>query len=112
MGKHFGAIGFIDSQETSPGVWEEIVTEKRYQMDVSRNIRRIQNAESDIIRDIVLNNEVSIVMDSYLPLHFFAIRYVEWMGARWEVTTVQVQHPRLILQIGGVYNGPTPHPSG
>ena len=38
------------------------------------------------------------------------MRYVHWMGALWEVNSVEVLNPRLILTIGGVYNGPTPDP--
>ena len=56
--------------------------------------------------DLVLNNQLSIVADAYANQHFFAIRYVRWMGALWKITNVEVQRPRLLLTVGGVYNGP------
>jgi hypothetical protein len=30
--------------------------------------------------------------------------YVEFMGTKWKITNVEVQYPRLILSVGGVYN--------
>jgi hypothetical protein len=36
------------------------------------------------------------------------MRYVEWMNARWKITSIDVKRPRVILTIGGVYNGPIP----
>ena len=45
--------------------------------------------------------------DPYAYDHFFAIKYVKWMGAYWKVTNVEVQRPRLKLTVGGVYNGRT-----
>ena len=32
------------------------------------------------------------------------MRYVEFMGAKWKISSVEVQYPRLILTVGGVYN--------
>ena len=55
--------------------------------------------------NVNLANELSIVADPYANEHFFAMRYVELMGAKWKITNVDVQYPRLILTIGGVYNG-------
>jgi hypothetical protein len=30
------------------------------------------------------------------------------MGTLWTLSNVEVQSPRLVLRLGGVYNGPTP----
>jgi hypothetical protein len=57
--------------------------------------------------DLSVNNSISIVADEYANEHFFAIRYVAWAGTLWTVTNVEVQSPRLLLTLGGVYNGPT-----
>ena len=51
---------------------------------------------------------ISIVADPYANENFFAIRYVQWMGTLWKVTEVEVQSPRLLLRLGGKYNGPIP----
>lgn len=106
MAKFYGAVGFAETVETRPGVWEEVVTERNHRGDVMANIRKLEAGES-VNDDVTLSNKLSIVADPYAYQHFFAIRYVRWMGALWKVTHVEVQSPRLILTIGGVYHGPT-----
>lgn len=105
MAKFYDRIGYAETLETKPGVWEEIITERPYYGDVTRNYRRLENGES-VNDDVVINNTISIVADPYACQHFLAMRYVRWMGAKWKVTNVEVQSPRLLLTIGGVYNGP------
>lgn len=106
MAKFYGQVGFAETQETRPGIWEEIITEHNHYGDVLPNIRKLEPGQS-INDDVTLNNKLSIVADPYAQQHFFAIRFVRWMGALWKVTNVEVQSPRLILTVGGVYNGPT-----
>ena len=105
MAKYYGAIGYAETKETSPGIWTEAITERKYYGDVIRNARRLENGEH-LNDDINVNNSISIVADAFAYENFFSMRYVTWMGARWKVTNVEVQRPRLILTIGGVYNGP------
>lgn len=105
MAKFYGKVGYAETIETSVGVWSEVMTERAYYGDVIRNVRRLENGMS-INDNVVVNNIISIVADPYAYEHFFAIRYVRWMGTIWKVTNVEVQSPRLILTIGGVYNGP------
>lgn len=104
MTRFYGVVGYIDTKETSPGVWEEIPTEKKYRGDITKNIKRFDSGDS-LNDNISLNNTISIIADAYAYKNYFAIRYIEWMGARWKVTSVEVQRPRLILSVGGVYNG-------
>ncbi|MEG2624551.1 MAG: hypothetical protein RSC06_16795, partial [Clostridia bacterium] len=78
--------------------------ERKYYGDIVRNARRLENGEQ-LNDDIALNNMISIVADPYAAQHFFAIRYVRWLGACWRVTNVEVQSPRLVLTVGGIDNG-------
>ena len=104
MTKWFGVIGYAETVETSPGVWMEDITERQYFGDVVRNTRRLQT--TDKVNDNVdISNEISVVADPYALQNFHAIRYVEFMGTKWKVSTVYVQYPRLTLSFGGVYNG-------
>ena len=104
MTKWFGVIGYAETVETSPGVWMEDITERQYFGDVVRNTRRLQT--TDKVNDNVdISNEISVVADPYALQNFHAIRYVEFMGTKWKVSTVDVQYPRLTLSFGGVYNG-------
>lgn len=104
MPKFYGAIGFAAMVETVPGVYEEQIVSHNYYGDVNRNTRRLQTGES-VNDNINVSNEISIIADPYARQNFHAIRYVEWMGTKWKVGTVEVQYPRLILSLGDVYNG-------
>lgn len=107
MARYYGTVGFSDgSVETVPGVYDEVMVERPYYGDVTRNTRRLQPTE--YVNDRVMaSNEISIVSDPYALQNFHAIRYVSWMGINWKVTSVEVQYPRLILSIGEEYHGPT-----
>lgn len=104
MSRFYGEVGYAPTVETRPGVWEEVIIPRNYYGDVTRNMRRYQSADK-VNDDLVVNNQISIVADPYAMQNFHLIRYVEWMGAKWKVSNVDVQYPRLILEIGGVYNG-------
>ncbi len=106
MAKFYGPVGFAVSEETRPGIWVETVTERNLSGDVLANIRKSENDQT-INQSVVLNNKLSVLADPFARDHFFAIRYVKWMGGIWEVTNVEVLYPRLILTIGGVYHGQT-----
>ena len=104
MAKYFGKIGYAEQVETAPGVWEEQITERQYYGDVVRNIRKLESS-GDINDNINVSMEISIVADRYAIQYFHAMRYVEFMGSLWKITSVEVNYPRLILSIGGVCNG-------
>ncbi len=104
MAKFYGVIGYAVTEETKPGVWAEKIIERMYYGDLTRNTRRLQSAEQ-LNDNINVANEISIVADPFANENFHSMRYVEFMGAKWKVTSVEVQYPRLILAIGGVYNG-------
>lgn len=104
MAKFYGKIGYAMTKETTPGVWVEEIVECSYYGDVIRNIRRLQGSEN-LNDDINVSNEISIVADAFANQNFHSMRYVEYMGAKWKVSSVEVKYPRLILNVGGVYNG-------
>lgn len=107
MAKFFGELGYGDSVETAPGVWEDSIVEYPYYGDVIRNSRRLSDTQV-VNDDITVGNSISIMADEYANEHFHRIRYAKWENVLWVVTTVEVRRPRLILELGGVYNGPTP----
>lgn len=103
MPKFYGKIGFAESVETAPGVWEEPIVERNYYGEVIRNTRKMVTS-NHLNDDISINNEISIIADPYAELNFHSMRYVEFMGSKWEVNSVEVQRPRLILSLGGIYH--------
>ncbi len=105
MAKFYGAIGYGEAVETVSGVWEDTITEHNHYGDIVRNTRKLQDGQK-VNNDISVGNSISIVADAYANEHFFAIRYIKWAGALWTVSDVEVQSPRLLLRLGGIYNGP------
>lgn len=104
MAKFYGVIGYAVTKETAPGVWTEEIAEQSYYGDLTRNMRRLQDS-GDLNDDINVANEISIVADPYANANFHSMRYVAFMGAKWKISKVEVQYPRLILTLGGIYNG-------
>ena len=104
MAKWYGVIGYNETLETRPGVWENQITERNYYGDVIRNSRRLQTT-NQLNDNINISNEISIVADPYANQNFHAMRYVEFMCTKWKIESITVQYPRLILSLGGVYNG-------
>lgn len=107
MAKFYGSVGYADTVEAVPGRWEEKIVERKYYGELTRNTRRLQSAET-LNDNINVANEISIVADPFACQNFHRMRYIEYMGARWKISNVEVVYPRLILTIGGVYNGPGP----
>lgn len=105
MAKFYGEIGYGISTEIKPGVFDDVITEVKYYGDVIRNTRHLQDGEK-VNDDLTVSNSISIVADAYANEHFFAIRYIKWAGTLWTVSDVEVQSPRLLLRLGGVYHGP------
>ena len=104
MAKYYGVIGYAETVETAPGVYEEQITERNYYGELVRNTRRLQTS-NQINDNINIANEISVIADPFATQNFHVMRYVEFMGAKWKITNVEVRYPRLILTIGGVYNG-------
>ena len=103
MAKFFGKIGYAETKQTSPGVWEEEITEREYFGDITRNTRRLQSS-GNINDNIVVANDISIISDPFANQNFHAMRYVEFMGSKWKISNVEVQYRRLILTLGDQYN--------
>ena len=103
MAKFYGAIGYAETVETSPGVWIDRIIERYSYGDVIRNTSRWSTSPDSINDDLNINNQISILADAYAVDHFHSMKYVEFMGAKWKITNVEVQRPRLILSVGGVY---------
>lgn len=107
MTKYCGNIIFVKTGEFVHGVYTEEPIVRRYKGEVEKNWRRWETGER-LNDNININNTLSIVADSFLYENLGMIRAVEWMGSYWEISSIEIKRPRLILEIGGLYNGTTP----
>jgi len=110
MAKYRGMIGFGLSEEASPGVWKDVITEYPFSGDVLQAARQTEGGEK-VNPDQVFDNTISIVGNAFAFAHILAIRYIEWAGERWKISHIDLKRPRLIFRMGGVYDGPTPAPA-
>ena len=106
MGKFYGPIGFVAANEKRSGVYVDEPTEHSYYGDVITRSFRSTNGLS-VNDSLTVSNQISIVADPYARNNFHSMKYVKWIGTAWEITNVSEQYPRLLLTIGGVYNGKT-----
>lgn len=103
MARFYGVVGYIVTEETSPGVWTERKIERPYFGDLIKRSSRYSPVQT-LNDDITISQEVSILADPFAFQNFSRIRYVEFMRTKWKVTNVEIQYPRLILSVGGEYN--------
>lgn len=108
MAKFRGKVGYlilsekiVDQEPT--GIWEESYDEKTYYGDVLRTSSRWESS-GNLNDDISISNRISIVADPFAYENFQHIKYVIYIGIKWRVETVEVERPRIILSLGGVYN--------
>lgn len=105
MAKFYGVIGFVQQEETSPGIWEDVCTEKPYYGELLKNLARHQSA-NQLNDNFVVSDEISIIADGYLRENLAFIKYVNYMGINWKVTNLDgTNYPRIVLTLGGIYNG-------
>ena len=105
MNKFYGAVGFGVSEEKAAYVYDQTIVERMYSGDILQFSRQFEKGEG-LNDNLNISNKISILGDPYAYENFANIRYVSWMGTLWKVSSIEVNYPRLILAIGGVYNGP------
>lgn len=105
MAKMRATVGYGIPTQTSPGIWEDRVATMQVVADVTRLNSRWSSNSNSSNDDLSLNVQCSFIADAFAYQHFAYIKYIEYIGTKWKVTGVEVQHPRLILTVGGVYNG-------
>lgn len=102
--RFYGKVGYVKHVETAPGVYEEATIERNYYGDLTRNASKWENS-SGVNDNIIVTNVVSLIADPYAYENFAYMRYIEFMGALWEINTIEVERPRIKLTLGGLYNG-------
>ena len=105
MAKFYGKIGYVVTEETSPGIWSERELDpKNYYGDILTNVRRWESTRN-INDNLSIGNRISILADPFAFENIQAMKWIEFMGAKWKISSVDVEYPRLIITMGDVYNG-------
>lgn len=105
MARFYGVIGYAESVETKPGVWMDKITERNYFGDVLKDSSGWSTSSDSTNDDLTINNQISVIADPFAYQNVRFMKYVVFMGAKWKIKNIEVKQPRLILTIGGLYNG-------
>lgn len=106
MAKWFGYVGYAIPEEIRPGVWKDRIVKRQHSGDEERSTSRWSSSSEGTNDNLTLDKQISIVADPFAYQNYYAIKFIEYRGTAWKVTSVNPQYPRLVLTVGGVYNGP------
>lgn len=104
MARFYGAVGYGLDKEIKPGIWVNEITEHNHSGYTIRDNTRWETGDS-VNNDFTIDCQISILADEFAYTNFRTIKYVEYMGVRWSVKSVEPKRPRLILTLGGEYHG-------
>ena len=98
-----GNIGYARTEETSPGIYKEIIVEKQYYGDVVRNTAQIIDSNT-INSNIKINNSISVLCNNYMSENLGCIRYLTFKKSKWKVSSMEIKDNRIIFTLGDLYN--------
>lgn len=104
MSRYAGLVTYVTQAETRPGVWTEVVEQHFMKGDMLRKGSSFQNGDK-VHSDVSLNHRVSLVADDYALGNYYDIKRLEVDGKQWVVESIEIQRPRIIVTLGGLYNG-------
>lgn len=104
MNQFVGVIGYANQVETSPGIWRDQISEISVRGTILKNIRRWNEQES-ATDNLTLQSRFSVIAPPKLVATAATMRYITVDGHSWEVTSFEIEHPRIVISIGGIYNG-------
>lgn len=107
MAKFYGVIGYALPKEIRPGYWGDEIVERKYRGDIVLDQRRWQSADK-VNDDLNIDNSISIVADQYAYDNSGVMKYIVWNNTPWKVQSFSINRPRIVIQIGGIYNGERP----
>lgn len=111
MTRFNGLVGYsLADIEVRPGVWEPNIIERVYGGEVKTPARQASEVDTTTNKSVSVSAVIEIVADEFAINNFMAIKYIKWLGKNWDVDSISIRHPRLVLRLGGIYNGATPAP--
>lgn len=102
MSRFSGKLGFVMTRETEEGVWLENIVELPAKGTIRSLYVRNDNG-STVNTNLRLSNAISILMDTKIQTYLETLKYVIFKGSKWEVQSIEVNYPRLTINLGGLY---------
>ena len=103
--KWFGQIGYWTEETDPDDPFKQIhkIVEKDYYGDLIKNYKKDQSG-STINDNFRISNQISVLADPFIMGNFQHMRYVTFMGNKWKISSAEVNYPRIILDLGDLYN--------
>ena len=83
--KFSGPIGFAQTTEVRPGIWQDSIIERMYKGDVYQRSAQWNGTSTSANDDLNITNRISIVMDQFAFENFSSIKYIVWLGTCFKV---------------------------
>lgn len=105
--KYYDDVTFVLQREdpNAPGNWKQYTVIKQYPGEWKR-IESKWTPGDKTNDDKRVNNQLEIISDPFALLNWTQIRCVKYMNVQWSVNTVTLRPPRIVMEIGGLYNAP------
>lgn len=104
MSKFAGLVGYVTQEESVPGVWSPVENPKMMKGDIIRQSSTNQNGDK-VNSDVSLNHRVSLLGDAYAFNNYYSLKWIQLNGRKWEISSVELQRPRIVVTVGGLWNG-------
>jgi hypothetical protein len=104
MTKYAGLVGYVTQEETVPGVWSSVETPLIMKGDIIRETSSSQD-DGKVNSNISLNHRVSLIGGAYSFKNYYFMKWIEIDGRKWEISSIEIQRPRIIVTLGGLWNG-------
>lgn len=100
--KWYGKIAFKEYEDVERGLTEpKIVAYPYFGEILELSWKELQ--ANKINADLQVSNKISVVADQNLQTNFHQIAYITFGGAKWTVSNVTVNYPRITLSLGSLY---------
>lgn len=86
------------------GIYTEEIEEKVYYGDLLSSRWNNENNQNSTNTNVRLNNSISVICDKYLSENISVMRYITYKNSKWCINGIEIQPPRIIINIGGIYN--------
>lgn len=107
--RFYGNVVYVEQveREDRPGVMVDKPTVRTVKGNVKKNFYRWKNNPNQSTLDAEnVSHIIEIVADPYAINHFGSMRYIEWLGQKWKIESVDASSlPQLTIYVGGLYNG-------
>ena len=103
MPKWYGRIGFSTDSDQGFGIFEKTSEARPYYGDIIHS-RPGWTAVSDSTNEkMTVNSRISVVADDFALQNTYRMTWIEYLGTKWYISSVELAFPRIIVDIGNVY---------